>query len=425
MKTFIAWCLPVLAGVTACQHAPPAPSGQSDVDSKIAYYRSRIGGPASYPAEARLGLAYLQKARESGQPEYSERALRHLLCSLEHQPNFEALLGAALVCIERHEFTKALGYAEQAVTTMPTDLDAQGVLFDSLLALGETQRAAQVADKMLQLKPGFAAFTRRAALNSYRGELRAAVEAMERACKYADDAPLLASTRAWARVRLGSLHIANCEPAAARQNYQAALRLYPGYFLALEHMAELDAAEGRIDKAIHIYRDLLKRIPTPNYRLALAELYVLAGEERKANAERQKAVANLRKAVEDGSKAELRELALQLLDSGAHAKEALELAQRDWENRKDATAADTLACAFFHSGSITEALKYAKHALNSGTKDPQILFHAGLIHLRAGHTEEAKGLIAQARSCPWNLAPADRIEIDRAWTEVNRLSTRP
>ena len=52
--------LPLCAfGATARSLAGTKPA--SEADAAIAFYRSRVGGHASYPAYARLGMAYLQK----------------------------------------------------------------------------------------------------------------------------------------------------------------------------------------------------------------------------------------------------------------------------------------------------------------------------------------------------------------------------
>jgi tetratricopeptide (TPR) repeat protein len=118
-------------------------------------------------------LAYLHKARESGQARYADAALRHLEKSLRYQRNFEAVFGLALVYAERHEFRTALTYAEEAVATMPADLEARGVLFDIHLALGEVGSAATDAEMLLSLQAGFVAWTRQATLRQYRGDLAA------------------------------------------------------------------------------------------------------------------------------------------------------------------------------------------------------------------------------------------------------------
>ena len=410
--------LSALAAMVAAR-AHPA-SRPSEADARIKFYRERTGGPATYPAYARLGLAYLQKARETGRTSYYDDALQHLLKSLNYQRNFEAALGAAIVLSERHEFQKALPYAEEAAAAMPSDLDAQGTQFDIYLALGQVESAVTVADAMMTLQPGFPAWTRLAALRSYRGDSRGAVEAMIKARDDAEAKHLPATTRAWAEVRVGSLHVACCEADKAKQAYYRALKIFPNYYLALEHLAELDAAQGKPDAAIETYRGLLRKVPDPRYRVELEELYDQQGKTRQAKQERDKAIVDLRRIVREGSKAELRALALLLLERPADAPEGLRLAQLDWENRKDAATADSLAWAHFKNANLPEAQHMSAEAMKSGTRDPAVLLHAALIQRALGNQPLARSLLAQVAACSLPLSPADRALAEKSLAEIEK-----
>jgi len=415
---WLTWLLSALATALPAwaDRTPPV----SETDARIKFYRERIGGPATYPAHARLGLAYLQKARETGRASFYDEALQHLLKSLSYQRNFEAALGAAIVLSERHEFSKALPYAEEAAAAMPSDLDAHGARFDIQLALGQVEQAAAIADAMIKLQPSFPAFIRLAALRSYRGDPRGAVEAMTKARDDAEAKRLPANTRAWAEVRLGSLQIACGEADPATQACYRALRIFPNYYLALEHLAELDAAQGKPDAAMATYRELLRKVPDPRYRVALAELHEQQGKARLARQERDQAIAEWRRAVGSGSKADLRAFALLLLERPPDAAEGLRLAQLDWENRKDAFAADTLAWAYFKNGKIREAQPISAEAMKSGTKEPVVLLHAALIHRGLGNQPQARALLTQVLACSLPLSPADRALAEKTFAEMEK-----
>jgi predicted Zn-dependent protease len=221
------------------------------------------------------------------------------------------------------------------------------------------------------------------------------------------------------------LHVARCEAAQARRAYEHALALLPGYFFALEHRAELDAAEERIGEAIALYRSLMKQSPAPAYRVALAELYQETRQLKRAARQRRKAIAEMSTSVRRGSKAELRPLALLLLEDERTVAGALRLARRDWENRQDSLAADTLAWALHRSGAAHEALAMAETALKSGTKEPLVLLHAALLRLSAGHPTEARPLLEELRACPLALGPADRARVDAAWARLMEAEVPP
>lgn len=99
----------------------------SDTDARIAFYQARIGGRGTYPSHARLGLTYLQKARETGEGGWLDEAERHLRASLDSQTNYEALLGMGALLAARHQFDDALRHATEAAAALPASVEAQGL----------------------------------------------------------------------------------------------------------------------------------------------------------------------------------------------------------------------------------------------------------------------------------------------------------
>ena len=152
----------VLAGIRS--HRTPG----SDTDARIQFYQAKIGGPATYPAYARLGAAYLQKARETGDAGYYDQAERHLEQSLRYQRNFEAARWLAAAYSARHTFQRALPYAREAISAVPSDVESQAALFDAQLGLGDRGAAAATLAGMLDQGPSFTAGTRLAALKKRR-----------------------------------------------------------------------------------------------------------------------------------------------------------------------------------------------------------------------------------------------------------------
>lgn len=404
------WFLAPSLAATLCVAAEPAaqsPSG-ADANARIAYYRKRIHGPGRYPAHARLGLAYAQKARETGKGSHYQDALRHLRQSLEYQRNFEALWGMAVVLSEQHRFREALGYAEEAVAAMPANLEAQGALFDIRLALGDVSAAETICDLMLKTGPGFHACARLAALRQYRGDYSGAAAAMIQARDWVSTNAASQAACAWAEVRLGSLFVAQCQTNEALAAYERALQLAPGYFFAVEHLAEWHAAQENWSEAGRLFRDLMKTRSEPQYRLALAEVLRHQGKPKPARREEERSLAELRRSVRAGAQDALRPLALLLLEREDALAEGLRWAERDWQLRPDALAADTLAWAHWRNGQSEEAIELSRLALQSGTKEPRVLLHAGLIRSRSGSVAEGQALARAALACPLALGAYER-----------------
>jgi tetratricopeptide (TPR) repeat protein len=400
--------LSLLLSAALIAAAPVAERASTKTASqRITFYRARTGGPATYPIYARLGLAYLDRYRETAKTRHWEEAVAALRQSLQYQTNFEALLGLAITLSERHHFAEALPYAEEALRAMPSDIQAAGILFDIHLALGNVSAADKILQEMLKAQRGFHALSRLAALREYRGDLHGALEAMQAARDAAARSKFSPNILAWTEVRIGALHVANCEKQEARDAYERALRLMPGYAFAREHFAEWHAAQGHWSEAARIFRELLKTNASPAYRLGLGEALDARQQTAAAERERTKARDAMLAAQRAGAKDQFRPLALFYLEEGDVA-EGLRFARLDWAVRQDALAADTLAWALFRNGQNAEAQNLARQAVQSGNKSPALLLHCGMILCHAGDLAAGRRLIEQALACPLAFGPAER-----------------
>ena len=395
------------AALIAAAAAAERTSTKKTAAERITFYRARTGGPCTYPIYARLGLAYLDRYRETAKTRDWEQAVAALRQSLRYQTNFEALLGLAMALSERHHFAEALPYAQEALRAMPSDIEAAGTLFDIHLALGNVAAADKVLQEMLKAQRGFHALSRLAALREYQGDLRGALEAMCEARDAAVRSKFSPNILAWAEVRIGALHVANCEKQEARDAYERALRIVPGYAFAREHLAEWHAAQGHWPEATLMFRELLKTNPLPAYSVGLAEALDARHEAAAAKRERTKAHDTMLAAQRAGAKDQFRPLALFSLEEG-NVAEGLRFARLDWAVRQDALAVDTLAWALFRDGQNAEAENLARQAVQSGNKSPALLLHSGIILCRAGDLAAGRSLIEQALACPLAFGPAER-----------------
>jgi Flp pilus assembly protein TadD len=76
--------------------------------------------------------------------------------------------------------------------------------------------------------------------------------------------------------------------------------------------------------------------------------------------------------------------------------EALDLARKELEVRHDVYTWDALAWALYKNGKLEEAAKASENAMRMGTRDPLLLFHAGVISERLGRREQARSELKQA-----------------------------
>jgi tetratricopeptide (TPR) repeat protein len=406
LRPAVVLALALLAVGFLLREAPEPPA--SDTDARIAWYQQRVGGPGTYPLYARLGLAYLQKARETGQSRFLAEAEKQFRTSLKFMPNYEALLGLGTVLAARHEFPEALRYAEEAAAAMPGSVEAQGLLLEIHMGLGDVERASAIVERMLSTGPSFAVLTRRAALAEYRGDVSGALEAIEQACRAAASESAPAGTRAWCEVRRGALRLgARCDANTAEQAYQEALRILPSYYFAREHLAELRAAQGRTAEAVAEYRDLLRDAPGPGYRLALADVLELEGKHNEAQALRAAANDEFWRAAETGSREHVTEHAVLLAELTSGVTDALEMIRKEWEARKDVHTATALARVYLMAGMPHEAEQAIGEALRTGTRNAGVLLTAAEIHQAGGRREAARRILEQLTACPAALTPGE------------------
>lgn len=233
--------LVIIAAVTfLLNDRPPLPA--TDTDARIAFYQARTGGRGTYPAYARLGMAYLTKARETADPAYLAKAEENLKASMAFQRNFEALRALAFLAMEKHEFGAALEYATEAQATVPSDWEAKGILSDAYWALGDRSRAVKLVQEMLASGRNFAALSRLSVIRFAEGDTAGAIESMRSACIQADKESRPLDNRAWCYTRLGTYLAARGDTAAAEEACRRAVAYIPGYPYALRELETLQAS---------------------------------------------------------------------------------------------------------------------------------------------------------------------------------------
>jgi tetratricopeptide (TPR) repeat protein len=349
-----------------------------------------------------LGLEYEQRARETGDPSYYTKAdsvLNDALALAPGGPLTESGLGS--LALSRHRFREGLAWGRRAIADgvaahVPDAIQSRsyGIVGDALVELGRYGEAFDAFDRMTQLDPGLAAYSRVSYARELLGHPRAALVPMRAAVNAAGGEP---EPQAWTHVQLGKLYWAMGRMGAAENEYRRALAAFPGYVYALDALAQVQAARGRLGSATWLERRAVARIPLPQFVSALGDLYRISANRRAAAREYALMDAIRRLLGASGVRTDL-EMALFRVDHGIQLRSSLALARAAQRERPSIDGDDVLAWALERNGRCVEALSYSKHALRLGTQDALKLFHRGMVERCLGHTHAARAWFRRAVS---------------------------
>jgi len=343
--------------------------------------------PKDQRSAALLGLAYQQRARETGNSDYYTRSEGILRRALElDSADALAVSGLGSLALARHDFRLALELGRRAVSLAPDTARHHGVVGDALIELGRYAEAFRAFDTMTRLRPSLSSYSRVSYGRELLGDTPGAIEAMELAVDAATNA---VEPTAWTRVQLGKLHWNHGRLAAAAREYRLALATLPGYPYALDALALVEAARGRLGRAIALERQAVQAVPLPQYVATLGDLYAAAGRPQAARDQYELVGAIQRLLRSNGVRTDL-ELALFDLDHGIRPARALIRARAAHAARPSIDGDDVLAWALERNGRCAEALPHSRRALRLGTQDALKLFHRGMIERCLGREVQAR-----------------------------------
>lgn len=375
--------------------------------------------PAQAAAHTALAMAFARRARETADAALYDRALQSLDRAIELAPDdFDAARTRVWVLLGQHEFADALSAAKALNARYPDDLMTYALLVDANIELGHYAAAEAAAQWLLDLRPGnIPGLTRAAYLRELFGDLDGSVELMLQALQRT--APAETEDRAWLLTQVSHLQLQAGRVALAERAVTDALTLFPGYHYALHQLAQVRDAQGRYAEALTARRAHVAAAPHPENRLWLARALRRAGVADEAAREFATFADTARAESANWDNAN-RELIDYLADEGQAPAAALALAEREFERRQDVLTRAALAWALERSGRHGDAWRHAQAVLAVGTRDPALLYRAGLIAHAAGEQARARELLRDALAlAPWHaLAPAATARLTDAVASV-------
>jgi tetratricopeptide (TPR) repeat protein len=351
-----------------------APAVRNRTDQRIVRAQQAVERmPNSAESHNQLAAAYMQKARETSDHTLNTLAETSITRALAiDSMNYDSLKLRGKLELTNHRFADALQTTRLAQSIRNDDHEVWGQITDALVELGDYPGAVKAAQRMVDLRPDSSSYARVAYLRSLHGDIEGAIAAMTVAVKAAD--PNDAEGLAWCHVQLGNELMNAGQLQIAEREFDEALRIFPDHPLALRAKANARLATGDVQGAIKISE---MEGDSADAAQMLGDLYTRLGHHDAA----QQQYAKFEKLERANAEFERswRHMINYWLDHDRNLSEALTLAKREYETRKDIFTCDALAWALFKNGQLPEARRMMKEALRTGTKDPRIRQHANVI----------------------------------------------
>jgi tetratricopeptide (TPR) repeat protein len=353
----------------------------SPTDRQIARLQRRLRTQPADPG-SRLGLAqaFLQKAREVGDPTLYDKANGLVEQLADARPNDPAVLVTqGSVALAQHRFEDALERGHKARKVAPEDTGAMAVVVDAANELGRYEEALSVTEEMVDLKPNLASLSRVSYARELRGDVDGAVAAMTQAATAGRGSD---ENVAYVQVLLGNLLLNRGDLAAAEASFAAADRSFPGFVLAKAARARLLVARGDTAGAAGVLAEVVPILPAPENAVAHGDALQASGRDREAADAYALVDVIARLYQANGVNLDL-ELALFEADHRPTRK-TVQRARQVAEDRPTVQAHDALAWSLYRTGKANDAWEESERALALGSRDPLLRFHAAAIAFDRG-----------------------------------------
>jgi tetratricopeptide (TPR) repeat protein len=393
--------LAVLTLVNGSSAPPPTPAvedgsgdlaARGDTAALIEGLRDAArAAPTDAEAQTALGDAYYQRSRETGDRSFYARANRAYDAALASDPeSFTALAGQATVALARHRFADGLVLARRAHRLAPAVVAPYAALVDGLIETGRYEAAGRALERMVGLKPNLAAYSRISYFRELHGDLPGAAQALRLAISAGSGT---VEGSAYIRSLLGDFEAIRGNYGAAELAYREAVAIAPKFGGALSGLALLRAGRGELGPAIDALRSQLGNPPSPDALIEVGEIEQVAGRLRAARSHYAQALAIEQRLLAQGAGTD----AGITLNEAKHGdpERAVRLGRTAWRSAPSVSSADAYSWALYRAGRIAAASRLSTEAMRLGSRDPDFLYHAGMIARASGDDPRAARLLGR------------------------------
>lgn len=358
----------------------------------------------------RLGWKQIERARldhDPGAYKLAETTARCLLFSQTTNRSGKLLLGHALQSMHRFQEAEVIG--RELVKSDGRSFDF-ALLGDALMEQGKLSEAITAYQEMIDLKPDMQGYARIANIRWLVGDPMGALEVMGLAASAVDRRT--PEPFSWAQTRLGFYRWTTGEAGAARLALGEAMSGVTNYPPAHYWLGRMDLAEGKNAEALAHLKAAAGQQPLPETLWALQETWSQLGREKEA--------AQVEgRLLKTGATEDARGFSIYLSTRGLQTNQALQLARKELNQRRDIHTYDALAWALLASGDARQAYTNLLHAVSENTRDARLYFHAAAICAAAEKPVQAREWTDKALEMRSQLLPSEQRFLDRLAGDTN------
>lgn len=330
---------------------------------------------ADHEAKIKMANLFIREARVTGEHgHYYPAALAmtdRIINSTTKVNNMEflALVTKAGVQLSLHEFKAALETGQKAIQLNNKNAQIYGVLTDCYVELGQYDKAVEMADIMISIKPDLRSYARISYLREIHGQIPEAIEAMKMAVEAG--VPGYEDT-SWAMLTLGELYERYGESNKAKLLYEEILAERPDYPFAVGALGAIHLKNKDIKKAEETTLKAIDIIPEVGFYTQLAEIYKIQGRKEEMTKVMEEVFVMLKDDEDSGHNMNL-EYAHIYLDLLEKPEQALTYAQKEFDKRPENIDVNRMLARIFKAKSDqTMAQKYAMAASVTNSKHPDL-----------------------------------------------------
>jgi tetratricopeptide (TPR) repeat protein len=312
--------------------------------------------------------------------------------------------------ISQHRFKEALVLLKEAEANGEKLNGTKKMLFDVHLELGNYLYAESYLSDIKNTSD-FDYLIRLAKWEDHKGNLEGAIVEMEKATKIAESSNLK-GMKQWAYTNLADFYGHAGDIEKSYNHYLKALELDSNDAYAKKGIAWIAYSyENNPEEALRILNHVSSYYDAPDYNLLKADI----AEYKNDKALKDTALKDYQNSVSNAHYGEMYNKYNVMLytEELVLPKLAIEIAQREVENRPTPQSYDLLAWSYFRKGAIEKANTIIEKHVEGQTSEPDVLYHIAEIYKAVGKTDKIKALKNELVASLYELGPTMKTKIEQ------------